>query len=96
MITTDSLRTIENKLTSISPEWERLYNDRRICGIVCRTDSLIMICLEKSEASALVSELLDHRARVTYAVPDPNDNRCSCGGKVNEIRPGKWQCENCE
>ena len=64
MLTENSLRTIENKLTSVSPEWERLFNDSGICGIVCRTDSLIMISLEKQEASALMSEILDHRARV--------------------------------
>jgi hypothetical protein len=70
MLTENSLRTIENKLTSTSPEWERLYNDKALCGIVCRTDSLIMISLEKLEASALVSELLDHRARVAIAKPE--------------------------
>jgi len=72
MITDDSLRTIENKLTSASPEWEKLYNTARVCGLVCRTESLIMICIEKQEISALVSELLDHRARIVYSVPDPN------------------------
>jgi hypothetical protein len=25
-----------------------------------------------------------------------DDAVCQCGGKLNEVSPGKWQCEKCE
>lgn len=70
MLTENSIRVIGNKQTSISPEWEQLYNDKKICGVVCRTDSLITIVLEKQEVVSLVAELLDHRARITIVTPE--------------------------
>jgi len=71
MLTSESLHLIRDVAKSTSTiEWKKLITDADcIGGVVCTcTNKLLVLALTRETVISLVTEVLDHRARVQYVL----------------------------
>jgi hypothetical protein len=75
MITNNALKLIQEMADCTTKrDWEKLMTTTQddIGGLVCTcSDKLLVLTLTREEAKELATEILDHRARIAYIMPEP-------------------------